>query len=125
MQFLGVFTRIYGEGAEMPVSRALLISLVGFIIVFMILSLLAVFVKSMGKIFDSINEKKKPAPLPKGPVTAATGVPLPPNQSEGSVELVNVSEEDAAVIMAIVSHRSGIPLNRLKFNSIKLSEGEK
>lgn len=123
MQFLGVFTRIYGENAEMTMSRTLMISLVGFLIVFLILGILAVFVKSMGKVFDGINEKKRPQPMPK--VTAPSGIPLPENQSEGSVELVNVSEEDAAVIMAVVSHRSGIPLNRLKFNSIKLSEEEK
>lgn len=125
MQLLGVFTRIYGENAEMTLSRTLLISLVGFMIVFLILGILAIFVKSMGKVFDGINEKKKPAPMPKAPAAAFAGIPLPENQSEGSIELVNVSEEDAAVIMAIVSHRSGVPLNRLKFNSIKLSEEEK
>lgn len=120
MQLLGVFTRIYGENAEMTISRTLLISLVGFLIVFFILGILAVFVKSMGKVFDKINEKKKPQTMPKVPTPV--GIPLPENQSEGSIELVNVSEEDAAVIMAIVSHRSGIPLNKLKFNSIRLSE---
>ncbi len=125
MQYLGVFTRIYGENAEMTLSRTLLISLVGFLIVFLILGILAIFVKGMGKVFDGINEKKKPAPMPKVTTPVTAGVPLPENQSEGSIELVNVSEEDAAVIMAIVSHRSGIPLNRLKFNSIKLAEEEK
>lgn len=125
MQLLGVFTRIYGENAEMTMSRTLLISLVGFMIVFLILGILAIFVKSMGKVFDRIDEKKKPQPMPKVTAAPVAGVPLPENQSEGSIELENVSEEDAAVIMAIVSHRSGIPLNRLKFNSIRLSEEEK
>ena len=32
----------------------------------------------------------------------------------------DVSEADAAVIMAIVAHQSGVPLNRLAFHSIKL-----
>lgn len=125
MQFLGVFTRIYGENAEMTMSRTLLISLVGFLIVFLILGILAIFVKAMGKTFDKINERKKPAPRPMPKAAPVSGIPLPENQSEGTIELVNVSEEDAAVIMAIVSHQSGIPLNRLKFNSIKLSEEEK
>ncbi len=125
MQFLGVFTRIYGENAEMTMSRTLLISFVGFMIVFLILGILAIFVKSMGKVFDGINEKKKPQPMPKAAVPAAAGTPLPENQSEGSIELVNVTEEEAAVVMAVVSHQSGIPLNRLRFNSIKLSEEEK
>lgn len=122
LQLLGVFTKIYGENADMSISRTLLISLVGFLIVFFILGILAIFVKSMGKVFDGINAKKKPQQNQMPKAAAPVGVPLPENQSEGSIELVNVSEEDAAVIMAIVSHRSGIPLNRLKFNSIKLSE---
>lgn len=126
MQFLGVFTRIYGENAEMTMSRTLLISFVGFMIVFLILGILAIFVKSMGKVFDGINEKKKPQPMPaKAAAPAAAGTPLPENQSEGSIELVDVTEEEAAVVMAVVSHQSGIPLNRLRFNSIKLSEEEK
>ena len=125
MQFLGVFTRIYGENAEMTMSRTLMISLVGFMIVFLILGILAIFVKSMGGVFDKINEKKKmPAAAPMSTPSAAGGVPLPPNQSEGTIELVNVTEEEAAVVMAVVSHRSGIPLNRLQFNSIKLLEEE-
>lgn len=123
MQFLGVFTRIYGANAEMTMSRTLLVSFVGFMIVFLILGILAVFVKSMGAFFDKLNEKKKPQPMPKA--VLPEDKPLPENESEGTVELVNVSEEDAAVIMAIVSHQSGIPLNRLRFNSIKLSEEEK
>ena len=35
------------------------------------------------------------------------------------LKLIDVTEEEAAVVMAVVSHRSGIPLNRLQFNSIK------
>ena len=124
MQLLGVFTRIYGENAEMTMSRTLMISLVGFMIVFLILGILAIFVKSMGGVFDKINEKKKmPAAVPK-PIPSVAGIPLPENQSEGTIELVNVTEEEAAVVMAVVSHRSGIPLNRLQFNSIKLLEEE-
>ena len=36
-----------------------------------------------------------------------------------ALKLIDVTEEEAAVIMAVVSHRSGVPLNRLQFNSIK------
>ena len=37
----------------------------------------------------------------------------------GYVVLDGVAEQDAAVIMAITSHKTGIDLNRLAFNSIK------
>ena len=123
LQLLGVFTQIYGQDAEMTISRALLISAVGFLLVFLILGILAIFVKLMGTVFDklsassTVNEAVGTYP--------AEGTPLPENRSEGTLVLENVSEEEAAIIMAIVSDESGIPLNRLKFNSIKLSEENK
>lgn len=52
----------------------------------------------------------------------ATGSALPDSQSAGKLDLVNVDDKTAAVIMAIVSNESGIPLNRLQFNSIKKIE---
>ena len=39
-----------------------------------------------------------------------------------SPELINVSEQDAAAVMAITSHKTGIPLENLYFKSIKLME---
>lgn len=116
---LGVFTQIYGENPEMTMSRALLVSLVGFLIVFLILSVIALFVKLMGKVFERINPEKTEE---KAPVKTFTSleIPLPENCSQGNLVLENVTEEEAVVIMAIVSKQSGIPLNRLKFNSIKL-----
>ena len=38
----------------------------------------------------------------------------------GDVKLINVDEKDAAAIMAIISDNSEIPLNELRFKSIKL-----
>ena len=46
------------------------------------------------------------------------------DESQGSVDLTGTDEKTAAVIMAIVSKESKIPLERLKFNSIKLIESE-
>ena len=43
-----------------------------------------------------------------------------PAQAKAAEKLLPMlTEEEAAVIMAITSHQSGIPLNRLQFNSIK------
>ena len=58
----------------------------------------------------------EPAPVQQ---SAAAGTPLPGTQSQGTLELDGVDEPTAAVIMAIVSDESGIPLNRLLFKSIK------
>lgn len=136
MQILGVFETIYGAGAEMTMPRALIISLIGFLIVFIILSILAVFVKAMGTGFDKAHAVKKAkltVPADETPsfsnktasAPVSAGFPLPENTSAGELKLVDVSEPDAAVIMALVSHNSGIPLNRLQFNSIKLMEDDK
>ena len=130
MQLLGVFENIYGEGAIMSLGQTLLISVVGFAIVFLVLGFLAIFVFGMGKVFDIIGKKKeaKEAAAAAPVATAApapAGTPLPANQSIGDLTLINTTEEEAAVIMAITSDKSGIPLNRLKFNTIKLMEDKK
>ena len=50
---------------------------------------------------------------------------MPAGMNQGQLELIDTDEKTAAVIMAIVSNKSGIPLNRLSFKSIKLLEDEK
>lgn len=129
MQILGVFENIYGTGAEMTMGQTLLISVVGFAIVFLVLGFLAVFVFCMGKVFDILQSKKtakEEAPV-SSPASAPAekGVALPSNQSIGDLTLINTSESEAAAVMAIVSAKSGIPLNRLKFNTIKYLEDKK
>lgn len=130
MQMLGVFENLYGAGATMDLGQTLLISAVGFAIVFLVLGFLAVFVYVMGKVFDVLQKKKEAKEIVEAPAAvaapiASNGTPLPANQSIGDLTLINVTEEEAAVIMAITSNKSGIPLNRLKFNTIKLMEDKK
>ena len=125
---LGVFTNLYPGQALSP-GLALLISLVGFFLVFIIMGFLALFVKVMGAVFDRASSKAEssaqsvPAAPPAFP-DKPEGIPLPENTSAGDLILENVSEEEAAVVMAVVSHRSGIPLNRLQFHSIRCLEEE-
>lgn len=40
--------------------------------------------------------------------------------ARNELKLINVDEKTAALIMAIISHESGIPLSELIFTSIKL-----
>ena len=118
---LGVFTKLYGENAEMTLGRSLLISVVGFLLVIVVLLLLALVVKCFSAIFGKAD--KKSAQEQPAEVTPAAPVPAVPAVSNDP-KLEGVSEEEAAVVMAVISHQTGIPLNRLKFNSIKLSEGK-
>ena len=65
----------------------------------------------------AIDSKK--APVQAAPVAAAAASAAP--VYTGPV-LTGIEEKEAAVVMAIVSDKTGIPLERLRFYSIKLME---
>ena len=118
------------------------IALLGFLIVLVVLSVLALFVKALSGIIGGASKKK---PKVKAEKTVETTVILPssvvqPAQTSpveevkteqtttatvelpytpGYVTLDGVSEQDAAVIMAITSENTGTPLERLCFKSIR------
>lgn len=117
---------------EISFSEAVLIALLGFLLVMVVLAVLAVFVKLLSKATGSVFGNKEsevkreapkpkisvPAPAPKAPAPAAV-TEFPGFSQPGYVYLENISEKDAAVVMAITSEKTGIPLERLSFNSIK------
>ena len=113
---------------KMPLTDALATSFIGITTVILILAVIALLIILVSKVIRAIEgvaSKKAPAAA-TAPVTAApAGVPMPAGMNQGELELVNTDEKTAAVIMAIVSDKSGIPLNRLSFKSIKLMEDEK
>ncbi len=117
-KLLGVFAQIYGSNDAMDFGKAALVAVVGFITVLVILAIIALFIKAIAAIFDKTS---KAAKAPAAPTPAAPAAPAAQPAQPG-VELVGVDEPTAAVIMAIVSHQSGISLDRLAFKSIKLSE---
>ncbi|MGN0570775.1 MAG: OadG family transporter subunit [Candidatus Fimenecus sp.] len=121
----------YEDG--ITVGEALNVSVTGFVVVLLILALLAVLVLLLSKVICAVENKtkKKTSPALKATQTesapanvsaAPKGTPLPDTCSAGQLDLYDVDEKTAAVIMAIVSHESGIPLNRLQFKSIKAIE---
>ncbi len=106
----------------------------GFLLVLSVLAVIMLFVRLLSKVLggkskkdikeDSKTEVQKPAPVQTAetetavaeePVKAEAALPYTP----GYVTLDGVKEQDAAVIMAITSHESGIPLERLCFKSIR------
>ena len=117
-------------------SDALSTSGFGFVVVLAVLAVLMIFVKLLSKIFSGTTKstKEKSAstsetPVVSEPVTAEATQNVDENEVEtsepatphipGYVILDGVAEQDAAVIMAITSFRTGIALERLSFNSIK------
>ncbi|MEE1321528.1 MAG: OadG family transporter subunit [Acutalibacteraceae bacterium] len=109
---------------KMPLTDALAVSLIGIVTVILILAVIACLILLVSKAIRSIEAaaaKKKPAAA-EAAAPAPSGVPMPAGMNQGELELVGTDEKTAAIIMAIVSDKSGIPLNRLSFKSIKLME---
>ena len=114
----------FGDGAG--------IAVLGFILVIAVLAVLALFVKGLSKSFSGKKSKKTEEqavePVVTETVEAAATVTTEEVQDKpaairlpytpGYVTLDGVNEQDAAVIMAIISHKTGIPLERLCFKYI-------
>lgn len=103
-----------------PISvlDALMIALSGIVIVFLMLALLwgviAVISRVMGALEKhTVHPASVSAAAPAAAAPAAAPAPAP------QVKLEGVSEVEAACVMAIVSHETGIPLDQLVFKSIK------
>ena len=96
-----------------PISvlDALMIALSGIVIVFIMLALLWGVIAVISRVMG-VLEKHTAHPAS---VSAAAPAPAPVPQ----VKLEGVSEVEAACVMAIVSHETGIPLDQLVFKSIK------
>ena len=129
--FLGIFTDIYGSYDAMNIPKALLVALVGFLTVLIVLAVIALFIKLIAFIFSLIEKKAEhkvetvvTSIDKKTDVQSASGNALPDNESQGQLELIGVDEATAAMLMAMVSYKTEIPLNRLAFRSIKLVEEE-
>ncbi len=105
------------------VSEGLLYALIGFVLVIVVLIVLMGFIYLLSYIVRKFSEKKKgdAAPAPAEP----TAPELAPGSS-GNIKLYNVDDRTAAMVMAIVADELEIPLNELRFISIKeINEEEK
>ena len=115
---------------------ALGISGIGIAIVIAVLAVLAIFVLLISKVFGGKKKVAKEEAPAETPVATETVVEKSSESVEameekadsdeieiphipGYVVLDGVSEQDAAVVMAITSHKTGIDLARLDFKRIK------
>ena len=100
----------------------LLDAALGYLVVFIGLSLLMLVVILVGKIMVAKTKKPAEAPAAKEPVKAApapAAPKLPAPGSAGEIKLYDTDPRDAAMIMAIVADKLHKPLNELRFVSIK------
>lgn len=105
-----------------PISvlDALMIALSGMVIVFLMLALLWGVIVIISRVMGAIEKRTEhpasasaSAPAAAAPAAAPAPAPVP------QVKLEGVTEVEAACVMAIVSHETGIPLDQLVFKSIK------
>lgn len=108
---------IISKPGEFGIGNALIVSLTGILVVLSELAILALCITVIGKVIGKITKKK--------PVTqdvAEINSEEPSSVStigDRRVKLIDVDEKTAAMVMALVSHETDIPLDRLDFKSIK------
>ena len=124
-EFKEMFTGIPGRFST--ILSNLPIAAVGILVVMFELAIIAVSIFLISKVVRTFVKKEDsdsaessassaPAAVPApAPVPAPAAAPAAPS----GIELSGVDEPTAAVIMALVSNKSGIPLSNLRFRSIK------
>ncbi len=105
---------------RLGIGENFLDDLLGYLVVFIGLTLLMVVVILVGKFFTA---KKGPDDIKNTATTPTAEIPekqatLAPG-SAGEIKIYDTDPRDAAMIMAIVADKLGKPLNELRFRSIK------
>ena len=107
--------------ADIGILEAGITALLGYAVVFFGLVLLMAVVMGLGKVMMAKNAK--PAPAPAAEVEPAAPAPEVKKEeakgTAGTILLHDVPEREAAMVMAVVAHRLGKPLNQLRFKSIR------
>lgn len=109
----------------MTLAESLLVSLYGFTIVFIVLVSLSFLLAVQAKIVRFFEEKKNAIVVLNDESsvtienTTVLAQPTMNVQHTGELRLIGVDEKTAAMVMAIVSDESHIPLSQLIFKSIK------
>lgn len=103
---------------NISIADAGIVTLLGYIVVFIGLVMLMAVIMIMGSIMVSWAKKAQAAaPAATAAAPAAPAAPAP--GSAGELKLYDTDPRDAAMVMAIVADTLGKPLNELRFKSIK------
>lgn len=112
------------KGTEvLPMSEALMDAGIVILVVFGVLCIICILLSISGAIFSSATKETKTKTAPAAPAAAPEAPAAPEEEfSSGTLRLKGCDEKTAAMIMAIVSDNTGIPLSELVFKSITLVE---
>ena len=122
---------MFADKITLTMPETLLVAVAGIIVVIAELALITVLILGISKIMRSIEGKLSGTttnvpeatvtPVPAAAPASAPAAPAaaPVAYATGRTQLIDVDEPTAAVVMALVSNQSGIPLERLAFKSIR------
>ena len=107
--------------ADIGILEAGVTALLGYAVVFVGLILLMWVVMGLGKVMAAKTAKPNgtPAAEAKPAAPAAEVKKEEAKGTAGTILLHDVPEREAAMVMAVVAHRLGKPLNQLRFKSIR------
>nr|WP_297175073.1 hypothetical protein [uncultured Agathobaculum sp.] len=108
---------------------ALLVALLGFVIAFIMLAVLWGIIVVISRAMTGAEQHpvassapvSTPAPITYAAHAAPPSMAAPPAASQ--TVLMGITDTEAACVMAIISHETGIALDQLVFRSIKAVEG--
>jgi len=107
----------------MSIIEGLGVSVFSIAVVFFVLTSIFVLIKLLSLILQKIETKLNATKKEAETSNVSTTVEIKTEEAEpfstGELKLLNVDEKTAAMIMAIVSDESKIPLSELCFKSIK------
>ena len=110
---------------KISILNAGIVAVLGYAVVFFGLILLMCVIMVMGKVFIAKDKKAaekaaaEKAAVAAVPIAAHPIAPVTAPGSAGQLKLYDVEPKTAAMLMAIVAHQMGKPLNELRFISIK------
>ena len=111
------------ERLVLGIGDNLLDAVLGYVVVFIGLTLLMTVIVIVGKVMVAQSKKSSAKTEAAKPAEAATPAATAPKKlapgSAGDVKIYDTDPRDAAMIMAIVADKLGKPLNELRFRSIK------
>ncbi len=124
---------MFADKISLTMPETLLVAVAGILVVILELALITVIILGISKTMRAIEGKLSksgeeapeatvtpvPAAAPSSVAPAAPAAAPAAYVPAGSIQLIDVDEPTAAVVMALVSNQSGIPLERLAFKSIR------
>ena len=115
------------RGQHLEIGEMFMNAGIVILVVFGVLFLMYILISISGKIIEAVTKagkKEEPAKAaPAAPAAPAVAAAVAGEEfSSGTLKLKDCDEKTAAMIMAIVSDNTGIPLSELVFKSIKLVE---